>query len=358
MNKNFKEKLTSRCNGIVKKHNWLRWPMVVYVAIAMSVYHVGMHFARNGKKYSCAVLFVFFAFISSSFSTPERLASQRAAMTPTQDGVQLAEEQELDEEKVASIEDDEEEMEMQLADDEFMDLADEEIDTYTLDDILASNSGYASKIESDGTWQEETEDKGEAIDYADYEFDKEDWRLILVNKQNSIPDDYEFPLGTISGDMKCDERVIEDLLAMMQAAKDDNINLIICSPYRDLKRQIYLFERKINTYMDAGMSYIEAYKKACVTVTSPNASEHQIGLAFDIYTQSHMLLNKAFAKTDAGKWLAAHCYEYGFILRYPEGKEYLTGVQYEPWHFRYVGVEAATVITKEGITLEEFLEDL
>ena len=110
--------------------------------------------------------------------------------------------------------------------------------------------------------------------------------------------------------------------------------------------------------MNAGMSYMDAYKTASVTVTAPNASEHQIGLAIDFYSSTYMRLDEGFADTQAGKWLAENSYKYGFILRYPEGKEYITGIIYEPWHFRYVGVEAATVITEKGITLEEFWEDL
>ena len=309
MKKTFQERLTSRCNGIIKQHKWMKWFVVAYMSVAMFLYHVGIYFAQNGKKYSCAVLLALLALVSSSFSTPEKLESQRAAMAPAEDGLQFAKEQELDAEKVASIEDDEEVMEIELDDADFMFLSEEEIDTYTLDDILESNTDYANMITSGENMSEECIVSAKK-DYSDYEFSEDDWRLILVNKQNSIPDDYEFPLGTISGSMKCDERIIEDLLAMMQAAKDDNVSLIICSPYRDYQRQTYLFERKINTYMDAGMSYIDAYKKACVTVTSPNASEHQIGLAIDFYTSSHMALNIAFADTQAGKWLAAHSYEY------------------------------------------------
>ena len=189
-------------------------------------------------------------------------------------------------------------------------------------------------------------------------FSADDWKLILINKQHSIPEDYEFPLGTISGSMRCDERILEDLLTMMQAAKDEGVDLVICSPYRDYNRQTYLFNRKITRYMDAGMSYMDAYKTASMTVTSPNASEHRIGLAIDFYSSTYKNLNEGFADTATGQWLAANSYRFGFILRYPKDKEYITGIEYEPWHFRYVGVEAATVITQKGITLEEFWEDL
>jgi len=145
---------------------------------------------------------------------------------------------------------------------------------------------------------------------------------------------------------------------MFAGAKEDGVNLIVCSPYRDMARQEYLFDRKVKSFIRTGMSYVDAYKKASITVTVPGASEHQIGLAVDIISDTYSALDIGFADTPAGQWLAEHSWEYGFILRYPLGKEEITGIQYEPWHFRYVGVEAAKQITEEGITLEEFVENL
>ena len=106
--------------------------------------------------------------------------------------------------------------------------------------------------------------------------------------------------------------------------------------------------------MKVGMSYMDAYAVSSQAVTVPGASEHQIGLAFDIVSDKYTELNAGFAETDAGKWLAQNRSEYGFILRYPLGKEDITGIEFEPWHFRYVGKDAATIISEEGITLEEF----
>lgn len=193
------------------------------------------------------------------------------------------------------------------------------------------------------------------------ELSVDDWRLVLINKSHSIPEDYTFTLGSIKtekGTMKCDERIIPDVLKMLQAAKDDGINLQISSPYRDMERQVYLFDKHIKAYMKQGMSYMDAYALTSQAVTVPGASEHQIGLALDIVCDSYIYLNEGFGDTDAGKWLAKHSYEYGFILRYPKGKEYITGIEYEPWHFRYVGTEAATIITSEDLTLEEFVDSL
>ena len=189
-------------------------------------------------------------------------------------------------------------------------------------------------------------------------FNKSDWKLLLVNKQHTIPEDYEFTLGTIKGSMRCDERIIEPLTQMFAAAKEDGVNLIVCSPYRDMARQEYLFDRKMKSFIRSGMSYMDAYKTASITVTVPGASEHQIGLAVDIISDTYSALDIGFADTPAGQWLAEHSCEYGFILRYPLGKEEITGIQYEPWHFRYVGVDAARIITEDGITLEEFVENL
>ena len=193
--------------------------------------------------------------------------------------------------------------------------------------------------------------------YEEYSaFHKTDWNLILINKNHPIPEDYHFTLGTIKGNKRCDERIIEPLTTMFTNAKEDGVNLIVCSPYRDMERQSYLFERKVKNYIRKGMSYLEAYQKSSETVTVPGASEHEVGLAIDIISDDYCKLDEGFADTDAGKWLAKHSYEYGFILRYPKDKEEVTGIQYEPWHFRYVGEDAAKIMANKNMTLEEFVD--
>jgi len=185
-------------------------------------------------------------------------------------------------------------------------------------------------------------------------FESDDWNILLVNKQHPIPEDYDFNLGTISGGMKCDERIITPLFDMLRAANDDGVNLVICSPYRDMDRQTMLFSNKIDNYMENGMSYMDAYNLASQAVTVPGSSEHQIGLAVDIITDKYTTLDEGFGETAAGKWLAENSSDYGFILRYPKGKEEITSIEYEPWHFRYVGLDAARVITENDLCLEEF----
>jgi D-alanyl-D-alanine carboxypeptidase len=165
-------------------------------------------------------------------------------------------------------------------------------------------------------------------------------------------------MGNINESMMCDERVISPLKAMLKAASTDGIGLVICSPYRDLERQKGLFKRKITCYMDAGLSYMDAYNMSSQAVTVPGASEHQIGLAFDIVNNEYAHLGEGFGETEEGLWLAENCYKYGFILRYPKEKEYITTIEYEPWHFRYVGREAAAYMTLKGLTLEEFWEEV
>lgn len=187
---------------------------------------------------------------------------------------------------------------------------------------------------------------------------KSDWNLILVNKQHPIPDQYEVKVGNLSKGMKCDVRVIAKIREMLENAQQDGIILSIKSPYRNDQRQTYLFNKKVKTNMKQKMSYLEAYKESAQAVTLPGASEHQIGLAFDIVSNQYSLLEEEFAQTEAGNWLSEHSHEYGFILRYPKGKEDITGIEFEPWHFRYVGVEAATYMYNNNLTLEEFVSML
>lgn len=185
---------------------------------------------------------------------------------------------------------------------------------------------------------------------------KTDWNLILVNKQHPIPQDYSFTLGKINGSMKCDIRILTNLRKMMEAAKDDGVTLVIKSPYRNEQRQRYLFNKKIKSIMKKNCSYLIAYQQAAQAVTLPGSSEHEIGLALDIVSNHYSALEVDFSQTDAGKWLAAHSHEYGFILRYPKGKEDITGIEFEPWHFRYVGVLAATYMYEKQLTLEELIQ--
>lgn len=223
----------------------------------------------------------------------------------------------------------------------------EEDDMASLDDLYESTKG---EVEVSDESKDETP--------VGPTFNKSDWNLMLVNKTHSIPDDYTFTLGTIKGSLKCDERIITPLTDMFKAAAGDGVNLIVCSPYRDISLQEKLFDRKMKKYIASGYSYMDAYKEASAVVTVPGTSEHQLGLALDIVCDYYSQLNAGFGETEAGKWLMDNAYKYGFILRYPKDKEEITGIIYEPWHYRYVGVAAATIIHDNNMCLEEFIESL
>ena len=137
------------------------------------------------------------------------------------------------------------------------------------------------------------------------------------------------------------------LEALFAGAAEDGLTLYATSGYRSYSTQKAIFERKLDRMSE---------KQANLSVAKPGYSEHQTGLAMDIEgeTTKGTGLTEAFGESPEGIWAAKHCAEYGFIIRYPKGKEDITGIEFEPWHFRYVGREAAEIINKEGITLEEF----
>ncbi len=186
-------------------------------------------------------------------------------------------------------------------------------------------------------------------------FDRSDWRLRLVNADNELPADFEVETAGVEGYL-FDSRAADALQSMLDGGRADGVDLLITSAYRTYDYQLELFENKVQRVMaEQGCGRDEAEVIADEEVAAPGSSEHCLGLAVDIITNSYTTLDYGFAETEAAQWLAANCAEYGFILRYPEGKEEITGKIYEPWHFRYVGVEAAEYIMENGLTLEEFL---
>lgn len=181
-----------------------------------------------------------------------------------------------------------------------------------------------------------------------------DWNMILVNEEFPLSKDFKVDLDTLDGEYKADKRIIKDAKAMIAAAAKEDLNLVVQSAYRDDTKQASVFEQTMETLVENGSSYLDAYDEAKQSVNLPGNSEHATGLALDIVSEDYTELDEKFADTDEGKWLAAHCAEYGFILRYPKGKEGITGITYEPWHFRYVGTDMAKELTDKGITLEEY----
>jgi D-alanyl-D-alanine carboxypeptidase len=186
------------------------------------------------------------------------------------------------------------------------------------------------------------------------------WNLTLVNFENKLAEDFE-PKEVAEADngYVTDARIADAAKKMISDARaKDNVRIIALSGYRDYEYQKELFDNKVERLQqEKGYSVSKAREEAATVVAVPGTSEHQLGLALDLVDARHVKLNESQENTAAYKWLYKHCAEYGFIVRYPNGKTDITGIIYEPWHFRYVGVEAATYIMENNLTLEEYLSD-
>lgn len=184
------------------------------------------------------------------------------------------------------------------------------------------------------------------------------WNLILVNDYNPLPENFEstIHIADFRGPGKqCDARIVEPLNQMIKAGAAYNLTPI--SMFRSRELQTKLYNNEVAKWQGQGYSLENAKIKAATVVKRPGESEHNTGLTLDILGSGHTSLTESFEKTPAFKWLVEHCAEYGFILRYPKGKENITAVIYEPWHYRYVGVEAAKEIMSRDITLEEYIQE-
>lgn len=194
-----------------------------------------------------------------------------------------------------------------------------------------------------------------------YKPDLDSWEMMLVNKWSPLPEGYKPELAAIKSeysrggrtDYRFDARAIDALHDLCKASKKDGVNLYIISPYRTNATQESLFNRELAEVKTQypNMSDAEARAKAATEVAAPWTSEHQTGLAVDFNS-----VEQSFDKTKEYKWLSENAHLYGFIMRYPKSKEDKTAVIYEPWHYRYVGIENAMAIKESGLCLEEFIE--
>jgi D-alanyl-D-alanine carboxypeptidase len=181
------------------------------------------------------------------------------------------------------------------------------------------------------------------------------WKLLLVNPWNPLPENYEVQTVTLQNGLQVDERCYPDLQAMMDACRADGLTPVLCSAYRTREVQEDLYQQEVGRYLDKGYDRDAAEAEAGKSVAVPGTSEHQLGLAVDVVDIDNQLLDESQEDTEVQKWLMAHSWEYGFILRYPTGKSEITGIIYEPWHYRYVGREDAKQIHDLGVCLEEYL---
>lgn len=179
--------------------------------------------------------------------------------------------------------------------------------------------------------------------------------LVLVNKEheNALEPDLR---SICNGRLKASKEAYDDLCAMLEAGSDSGHSYWIASAYRSKEKQQSLIDQGVSKNRKKGMNETEALQEVLKESMPAGYSEHETGLAFDILASSNTAMDQSQKNTAENKWMAKHCYEYGFILRYPEDKEDITQISYEPWHFRYVGRDAAKFIYENGLTLEEYYE--
>lgn len=199
-------------------------------------------------------------------------------------------------------------------------------------------------------------DEGAAADAASGEADG---LLLLVNPWTPLPEDFvPGELVPVQNDQAVDARAYPDLQNMLGDMSEAGLSPLICSSYRSQERQQELYDNKVQRVMAEGVSREAAQAEAARWVALPGTSEHQTGLAVDIVSLSNQMLDETQESTPEFQWLAENAWKYGFILRYPNDKSEKTGIAYEPWHFRFVGKEAAAEMHDLGLCLEEYLESL
>lgn len=181
------------------------------------------------------------------------------------------------------------------------------------------------------------------------DIDINSWEYVLVNSNHTLDGSFAPEIGVAvsnSSESNQDERIVDALNKFTADAEAQGLEVYLSSGYRSFETQQVLFDMKCEEY---------DYEEAAKIVAIPGTSEHQTGLCCDITDIYRDPKNSELENTDTYKWMSAHCAEYGFIVRFPKNKEDVTKIIYEPWHFRYVGVDAAKYIMENNITLEEFV---
>ena len=185
-----------------------------------------------------------------------------------------------------------------------------------------------------------------------------DWELLLVNKNHKVPQGYTVELEEVENVHQVDKRMAESLKQMLSDARKEGLSPIICSSYRTNAKQQKLYNNKVREYKRWGCSSEEAEELASYWVAIPGTGEHETGLAVDIVSENYQILDEKQEQTDVQRWLIDNSYKYGFTLRYPTDKKDITMINYEPWHYRYVGIDNATYMKEHDMCLEEYIEYL
>ena len=183
------------------------------------------------------------------------------------------------------------------------------------------------------------------------------WALALVNEAHPLDTSYvPAELVEIESERSVDSRIAEPLKKMLDDGAAAGLDMYVTSAYRDYEYQRTVFNATMNDWIGQGYKPLDAYDETRKSVAVPGTSEHATGLAVDIISADYKALDDRQGDTDEQKWLMEHCWEYGFILRYPQDKADVTGIIFEPWHYRYVGEAAAKETHEQGLTLEEYLQ--
>lgn len=185
---------------------------------------------------------------------------------------------------------------------------------------------------------------------------QQEWPLLLVNPWNEVPEGYEVNLTQLRNNQAVDTRCYPQLQQMMDDCRAQGLNPLICASYRTREKQEELFADKKARVMAEGLTEDQAETEAAKTVARPGTSEHELGLALDIVDMNYQQLDTEQEKTPVQMWLMQNSWKYGFVLRYPTEKSHITGIIYEPWHYRYVGSAAAKEMYENDLCLEEYLE--
>ena len=201
------------------------------------------------------------------------------------------------------------------------------------------------------TTENSTENPTTKLDTLVFPENEEDWCLILVNKDNPVPDNYSIEFTVLSNGKQVDKRIYPQLQAMFDDARSCGMDLFVREAYRTAEDQQQIKDERIQSFIDEGYTYEEALNYTMQYVAEPGTSEHQLGISVDINAN-----NEVSEDDTIYTWLDENAYKYGFIKRYPENKIDITGINNEPWHYRYVGQKAAKEMKEKDLCLEEYLE--
>lgn len=219
--------------------------------------------------------------------------------------------------------------------------------------MIADGAGGGEGVTASGNLRQTSSGgRGEELP----ELDIESWELMLVNADKPFYGADEVVTAANRDGYMFDARAVDALDEMLEACRAEGLSPALASAWRSTAYQQELFENKVGRIMAQGYGYSDAQELAATEVAPPGTSEHHTGLAADIVSENYGTMDEGYEASPEAVWLREHCAEYGFVLRYPKDKQDVTGIIYEPWHFRYVGVEAAAYMTENGLVLEEFVK--